>query len=367
MVTGATLSIRVCAKLSYTQFRSHWTLALSLHTHSLAHHSLFPAGIIVEGGGLIELFGKQYAPTWSRLAAPAFPGQDRVRLQQAVNWESGQRVLLVSSFFRDADYDMNEVLTIAAVSGNTVQFTAPIRFYHHAGTEYQNEVALLSRRILLQGDGSSDATGFGGHVMIKGTGRVQGVALRRMGQNNTIARYPLHFHMMGLAPTSYFKDNSVYDAFFRCYTIHGTHNTLVTRNVAFNTKGHCYYMEDGVEENNTISFNLAAKVAVIGAPVNAITQFTDTLPATPDRELPADAAASGFYITNMQNYVVGARDTRTHTLGHRHPQASAHTSNRQRRLRWLGRLRAADVRRGDGSLARHAHVNHPATQGSAAV
>lgn len=209
-------------------------------------------GIIVEQGGVIEIFGKQYAPTWTRLAAPAWPGQDRIWLRDAPNWEVGQRVLLVTSYFRDADYDMNEVLTVAAVSGRQVQFTAPLRWYHHAGPEYQSEVALLSRRIVLQGDASSADSAYGGHVMIKGQGRIQSVALYRMGQNNTIARYPLHFHLMGVAPTSYFTDNSVYDAFFRCYTIHATHNTLVSRNVAYNTSGHCYYMEDGAHSQRSL-------------------------------------------------------------------------------------------------------------------
>jgi hypothetical protein len=49
---------------------------------------------------------------------------------------------------------------------------------------------------------------------------------------------------MGLSPESYFKDNSVHDSYFRCYTIHGTSNVTVARNVAFRTTGHCYYLED---------------------------------------------------------------------------------------------------------------------------
>ncbi len=153
-----------------------------------------------------------------------------------------------------------------------MQFTSNTRWYHHASKEYQAEVALLSRRILLQGDSSSDASKFGGHVLITGRGRISGVEFYRMGQNNTMARYPLHFHLMGSSPTSFMSDNSVHDAYFRCFTIHGTHDTLVTRNVAFNTVGHCYYMEDGVEENNTISYNLAVRVAIIGSPATSASQ-----------------------------------------------------------------------------------------------
>jgi hypothetical protein len=68
------------------------------------------------------------------------------------------------------------------------------------GPEYQSEVALLSRRIVLQGDtGSAADNSFGGHSMVSGTqatGRISGVQADRMGQLNVLGRYPFHFHMM---------------------------------------------------------------------------------------------------------------------------------------------------------------------------
>lgn len=53
-------------------------------------------------------------------------------------------------------------------------------------------------------------------------------------------------------------------SYFRCYVVHGTNNTVVQRNTAFDNWGHCYYLEDGVEELNTIQHNLAALVRVMG-------------------------------------------------------------------------------------------------------
>jgi hypothetical protein len=77
----------------------------------------------------------------------------------------------------------------------------------------------------------------------------------------------------------------------------------VTENVAFNIIGSCYYLEDGIEENNTLSFNLAAYVHFIGeAPwssLNYINYQTSTLAN------PADVTAGGFYISNVHNYVIG--------------------------------------------------------------
>jgi hypothetical protein len=135
--------------------------------------------------------GKRYNPSWTRLASSAIPGSDRVILQQNVNWEAGQQVVLVTSYMHDDFYDMNEVLTVRAVSGKIVQFTTNIRFYHHAGAEYQTEVGLLSRRIQFSGDQASENEKFGGHVMMMGEGRVSGVETNRMGQFNVLGRYPV--------------------------------------------------------------------------------------------------------------------------------------------------------------------------------
>lgn len=61
--------------------------------------------------------------------------------------------------------------------------------------------------------------------------------------------------MMGISPESYFKDNSVHDSYFRCYTIHGTSNVTVARNVAFRTTGHCYYLEDVCRTGSSLCKN----------------------------------------------------------------------------------------------------------------
>lgn len=47
---------------------------------------------------------------------------------------------------------------------------------------------------------------------------------------------------------------------WRCITIHGTNAVTIFGNVGFNVHGHCYYLEDGVEERNVIERNLAAYI-----------------------------------------------------------------------------------------------------------
>lgn len=47
---------------------------------------------------------------------------------------------------------------------------------------------------------------------------------------------------------------------WRCVTIHGTNGVTLQGNVGFNVHGHCFYLEDGVEERNVLDTNLAVFV-----------------------------------------------------------------------------------------------------------
>jgi hypothetical protein len=81
----------------------------------------------------------------------------------------------------------------------------------------------------------------------------------------------------------------------------------VTENVAYDVTGYCYYLEDGVEENNTLSFNLAAHIHAIGPkPPNGMgSQEIDPIAQNLRLTLPADVTASGFYVTNVRNNIIG--------------------------------------------------------------
>lgn len=50
------------------------------------------------------------------------------------------------------------------------------------GPEYQAEVGLLSRYILVQGDASAERTRRGPHIRVEGAARVRGVQAYRAGQ-----------------------------------------------------------------------------------------------------------------------------------------------------------------------------------------
>jgi hypothetical protein len=65
--------------------------------------------------------------------------------------------------------------------------------------------------------------------------------------------------------TSSISKNSVHDSLQRCYVIHGTNGLTIQENVSYNTTGHCYFLEDGLEINNRFINNvgITAKAPVV--------------------------------------------------------------------------------------------------------
>lgn len=297
--------------------------------------------------GTLNLHGKRYFRTWTRLALTVNPGDRRLYLQHPVNWESGQEIVVVTTAMKDSrEWHQNEKFVVSGLDlnvpsgvGAVVLLASPVEYMHVANLGYQAEVGLLSRTITVQGSISDslptdpdslncqssysrfgdrgapcpykELTGYGGHVMVHtgGKGFVEGVRLFRMGQTNVLGRYPMHFHRLeNNCPGCYFRESSIESSFYRCISVHATNGITVAENVAFNVTGHCYYLEDGVEVNNKLSFNLAALIHSIGPePPNGGGQHTNpsTFVQNDRLTLPADVTAAGFYITNMQNEIVG--------------------------------------------------------------
>lgn len=153
------------------------------------------------------------------------------------------------------------------------------------------------------------------------------------------------------------QDSSFWHSYYRCVSIHATNGTRLSRNVAHDITGYCYYLEDGVENGNvrTSSYRLCIDCydllwdircndtdsriqlgflgphAVSGASAfppairfaSALTlvpvlqgsyfpttgtsagQFMDDQSTSSYLVLPADTTAAGFYITNVNNNLTG--------------------------------------------------------------
>ena len=95
------------------------------------------------------------------------------------------------------------------------------------GVDERGEVGVLTRNIKIQASEDAAESYFGGHIMAMVTSKmyVDGVELNRMGQHMELARYPIHWHLVGEAGKGqYIKNASIHDTYNRCVTVHGTNN-----------------------------------------------------------------------------------------------------------------------------------------------
>jgi cell migration-inducing and hyaluronan-binding protein len=232
----------------------------------------------------------------------------------------GDEIVLAST---DFDPRQAEKRTITAVSGNTLTLDRPLEYMHFGeitfGVDERGEVGLLTRNIRIQASEDAEQSWFGGHVMAMAGSQVNisGVELYRMGQHLTLARYPMHWHLVGDATGQYIKNSAIHDTYSRCVTVHGTDNALIENNVTFNTVGHCFFVEDGIEQGNQFVRNLAIQTKCHPTkpcmPVNIAPNgevdhdyanraaYNSASFSGKDTLLPSDNTVSSFWITNPNN------------------------------------------------------------------
>ena len=198
--------------------------------------------------------------TWTKLANTAAAGSTSIEVLNAAGWRVGDEIVLAST---DFDPRQAERRTISAISGNTITLDKKLDYMHFGKITFdvdeRGEVGMLTRNIKLQASADAEQSFFGGHVMAMVASKmfVEGVEFNRMGQNLTLARYPIHWHLVGDAQGQYIKNAAIHDTYNRCVTVHGTNFLRVENNVTYNTVGHCFFLEDGVEHGNEFVHNLA--------------------------------------------------------------------------------------------------------------
>jgi hypothetical protein len=274
-------------------------------------------GIMISGGTL-RLHGDR-THTWTKLAKTAEAGATTIEVLDASGWRKGDEIVLAST---DFDPRQAERRTIAAISGNTITLDKPLEYMHFGKITYdvdeRGEVGLLTRNIKLQASPDAAQSYFGGHVMAMPTSKmyVSGVEFNLMGQHLTLARYPIHWHLIGDAKGQYVKNSAIHDTFNRCVTVHGTHNLRVENNVTYNNVGHCFFLEDGIETGNEFVHNLAIQtkchptkpcVPTNLAAAGESDTYEDRLNVrmsgqrSKDVLLPSDNTVASFWITNPDN------------------------------------------------------------------
>jgi cell migration-inducing and hyaluronan-binding protein len=271
-------------------------------------------GIMVEGGTL-SLHGDR-KNSWTKLAKTAEAGSTSIKVQNAAGWRVGDVIVLAST---DFDPHQAERRTIAGIHGNTITFDNKLEYTHFGkityGVDERGEVGMLTRNILIQASPDAEKTFFGGHVMAMVTSKmyISGVEFNRMGQNMHLARYPVHWHLVGEGKGQYIENSAIHDTYSRCVTVHGTDDVRVQNNVTYNTVGHCFFLEDGIERGNQYVHNLGilTKCHPDGKPCIPTNLAAAGEPragtngqAAKDVLIPSDNTASTFWITNPDNIYV---------------------------------------------------------------
>ena len=266
------------------------------------------------GGGTLNLHGTE-KNSWTKLANTAAAGSNTIEVLNAGDWRKGDMIVLAST---DFDPHQAERRTIAAISGNRITLDRKLDYMHFGkitfGVDERGEVGMLTRNILIQASPDADQTLFGGHIMAMVGSKmfVDGVELNRMGQNMHLARYPIHWHLIGDADGQYIKNSAIHDTYSRCVTVHGTNDLDIENNVTYNNIGHCFFLEDAVEHGNQFVHNLGIltkchpDAPCVGTDLGPFgveggKNFDSAGQNAKDILLPSDNTASTFWITNPDN------------------------------------------------------------------
>ncbi|XP_029017539.1 cell surface hyaluronidase isoform X2 [Betta splendens] len=196
-------------------------------------------------------------------------------------WKPGDRIVVAST-----DYSMHQaeeftLLPCPHCTSRQVRIQGKPQYNHVGeiidGVDMRAEVALLSRNILIHGEMEKSCYGnnlcqffshdtFGGHIKILGnfsSVHLSHVELKNMGQQAVMGAYPVHFHLCGdvdqkggYQEPTYVDGLSIHHSFSRCLTVHATNGLMVKNTIGYNTLGHCFFLEDGIEQRNTFYHNL---------------------------------------------------------------------------------------------------------------
>lgn len=225
---------------------------------------------IISYGGRMDFHGTPLNKTWSKLGQTAGLGATTVTLSDSVNWKAGDHIIITGtnkfeSFksdgdtFRGKDKAHTEENYIASISssGKVMTLATPLRRTHLGEGEFRAEVANLSRNVIIA---SKDPNGVRGHTLyhVNSRGSISYAEFAHLGKLNTLARYPIHFHVLGDSHRgASVIGASIWDSHNRFVTIHGTNYLVVRDCVGYQSVGHGFFMEDATEVFNLFDHNLA--------------------------------------------------------------------------------------------------------------
>ncbi|XP_018417775.1 PREDICTED: transmembrane protein 2 [Nanorana parkeri] len=246
------------------------------------------------------------------------------------SWQPGDQIIVSSTDY--SMYQAEEFTLLPCPECNTFQVKVketPLYFHMGEitdGLDMRAEVGDLTRNIVIQGEMQKTCYGnnqcqffnydtFGGHIKIVQNFtfvHLSNVELKNMGQQ-VMGSYPVHFHLCGDVDDSntYVEGLSIHHSFSRCVTVHATNGLLIKDTIGYDTLGHCFFLEDGIEQRNTLFHNLG----LVTKPGTLLPTDRNSTMCTAMRDkvygnyIPNPAtdcmAASTFWIANPNNNLIG--------------------------------------------------------------
>uniref|UniRef100_A0A8U7NCF4 hyaluronoglucosaminidase n=1 Tax=Corvus moneduloides TaxID=1196302 RepID=A0A8U7NCF4_CORMO len=201
-------------------------------------------------------------------------------LDDVSSWEPGDRIVVASTDYSMYQTEEFTLLPCPECNKHQVKVKENPQFPHVGevidGVDMRAEVGVLTRNILIKGETENTCyrekecqffsyDTFGGHIKILKnftSVHLSYVELKQMGQQQ-IGSYPVHFHLCGdvdekggYTYKTYLEGLSIHHCFSRCVTVHATNGLLIKDTIGYDTLGHCFFIEDGIEQRNTLFHNL---------------------------------------------------------------------------------------------------------------
>ncbi|XP_072420918.1 cell surface hyaluronidase CEMIP2-like isoform X3 [Chiloscyllium punctatum] len=275
-------------------------------------------------------------------------------MDDATSWLPGNQIVIASTDYSMYQAEHFKLLPCPKCKVNQVKIDGKPRYLHMGevidGIDMRAEVGLLSRNILIKGEMEDSCYGqnfchffshdtFGGQIKILqnfASVHLSGVELTNMGQQ-ILGSYPVHFHLAGdvdkkggYNPPTYVDNVAIHHCFSRCVAIHGTNGLLVKHTIGYDTLGHCFFLEDGVEQRNILYHNLGLLTkpgTILPSDRNEIMCVTirDHIYGNYIPVPSADCmAVTTFWISNPNNHLInnaaaGAQDVGIWFIFHRAP------------------------------------------------
>lgn len=260
------------------QFPYTSKLVITMHSNrSSPELPIFGNKVLAMYNGVLDLHGMPRYPTWTELDVTADIGSNQLTLIREVDWKVGERIVIAPTGYFNTEAEERAIVAIDRSNPSKPKITIdePLEYKHYAGIqkfgtngqdwiEARAEVGLLTRNVLYRGDPVfSDRNEYGAHIMVHSNGmetltaRIEFIELFNVGQAFQLGRYPIHFHLIGAVHNSYIKGNAIHQSYNRACTIHGVHYLRLIENVAYNVKGHTFFIEDAAETHNYLEKNLA--------------------------------------------------------------------------------------------------------------